>query len=129
MIIGYAHVEDGAVTTHRDSFLLDSISTISVRRTYLFFCGLMALGLVGFAYAFSDLLYPGEILASGIAAFTLVLVGFFTAQLTLLSRDLKGTELSTAIWGTPGHLHKKRQEIVLERKRVSSRSTPGDQQS
>lgn len=104
MIIGYVKVEDGAVITHKDSYLLENISTVSVRRPYLAGAVLMCGALIGFAVSFSDLLYEKELMVIGGISFLLFLIGLLTASLTLLSRDLKNSELSTAVWGTQARL-------------------------
>ena len=115
MIIGFVQVQDGAVTTHRDSFILSGVSVVSVRRPYLAGAILLGCGLAGFALAFGDLLYPHECLVLATFVFSLLFLGLQIGQLTLLSRDLKGTELSSAVWGTPSALQKIRAEIVRER--------------
>lgn len=117
MIIGFVKVEDGAVLTHRDSFILDSVSVVSVRRPYLAGSLLLSTALLGFAAAFADLLYADELATLGIASAAILAIGLLTGHLTLLSRDLKGSELSSAVWGTPRALQKIRQRIVLERQK------------
>ena len=120
MIIGHAEVSDGAVITHRDSFMLSNITAVSVRRPYLAGNSLLALGLGGFALQFGDLLYPEELgFLAGLAA-SLLVMGMLSARLTLLSRDLRGSELSSAIWGTQGDLHRVRREITAARQVLRS---------
>lgn len=111
MIFGSVRVAGKSVETHRDSYLLSHLTVISVRRPLLGGGCLFATGGAGFALSFSDLLYPGEIAA--LAGFSLgaVLAGVFTGQIQLLSRDLRGSELSCMIWGSYGHLNRIRREI------------------
>lgn len=118
MIIGTIDVTEGAVLTHRDSFFLANISVVSVRKPYLAGSVLLSASALGFVSTFADLLYPNELFVVGGAVATVLLVGFQTAQLTLLSRDLKGSELASAIWGTSGDLQRARQRIVRERQRL-----------
>lgn len=116
MIFGTVDVEDDAVVTHRDSYLLAQLSVVSVRRPFLAPGLLTAAGFGGFALNFGDLLYLEEIAtATGLAAFSLFL-GIGVGQLKLLSRDLRGSELSDAVWGSYGHLNRVRTEIVARLK-------------
>ncbi|MEM9761905.1 MAG: hypothetical protein AAF968_05255 [Pseudomonadota bacterium] len=120
MIVGSLTVTDRAVETHRDSYLLAHITVVSVRRPLLAPCCLLALGFGGFTLSFADLLYPGEILSLGLAAVTSLLFGVGLGQLQFLSRDLRGTDLSTAILGTYGHLNRLRREISAAMRRSGS---------
>ncbi len=115
MIIGYIDIEQGAVVTHRDSFMLSTVSVVSVRRPYLAGALMLVAGVAGFVATFHDLLYEDEMLIAGGASIALLIVGFKVAQLSLLSRDLKGTELSSAVWGTNGDLQEARTDIVAMR--------------
>ena len=121
MILGSIAVQDGAVLTHRDSFILSNVSVVSVRRPYLAGAVLLSGGFIGFVATFADLLYPDEAMAVVAGVLSLLIIGFNAAQLTLLSRDLKGTELTSAVWGTAGDLHKARARIVAERQRSLDR--------
>jgi len=115
MIIGSIKVNNGAVVTHRDSFILSNVSVVSVRKPYLAGTVVLCACAVGFISTFADLLYPNELMAVGVSAAVLLSIGFKVAQLTLLSRDLKGSELSSAVWGTSGDLQRARADIVAER--------------
>jgi uncharacterized membrane protein YgdD (TMEM256/DUF423 family) len=114
MILGtlYIHPESGAVVTHRDSYLPENLTVVSVRRIALPVCGTVAIGLLGFTASFADLLYIHEI------ALTLLLVGIClfagsqVGQLKLLSRDLRQSELSGVIYGRYRDLNSKRGEII-----------------
>lgn len=113
MIFGKVSVSGKSVETHRDSYLLSHLTVISVRRPLLPGGVLLAVGGTGFGLAFADLLYPHELagLAGGILA--VVLGGLMLGQIQLLSRDLRGSELSCMIWGTYGHLNRVRRDIGL----------------
>ncbi len=111
-IVGTITVTDKAVSTHRDSYLLDRISVVSVRRVFLPSSILTVTGLATFCAAFSDLLYPAEILAmAGISALTLI-AGTQVGQLKLLSRELSGNELGDVIWGRYAALNAVRLQIA-----------------
>ena len=112
MIIGSVTLENGAVVTHRDSYLLKSLSVVSVRRP--FFGGAILLGTSfgGFSIAFGDLLFPGEIaVILGLSTFAFI-AGVQVGQLKLLSRDLRGSELADVIWGQYSSLNHIRSKIV-----------------
>ncbi|MCB2012810.1 MAG: hypothetical protein KDF64_19835 [Geminicoccaceae bacterium] len=117
MIYGQVHIDEQAVSTHRDSYMLDQLSVVSTRRPLLPAAMISTLGTSSVAYNFQDLLHPDEIrfiIGVGIAA---LLGGFFIGQLKLLSRDLRGSELTSVIWGTYGHLNRIRREIVAAKRR------------
>ena len=114
MIIGFVEIDPAtrAVNTHRDSYLLDTLTVVSVRRPLLPGGVLFGAGIGGFGLAFGDLLYAHEIgltLAAGALALGL---GWQAGQLKLLSRDLRGTELSGVIWGRYAALNRVRRDIV-----------------
>lgn len=112
MIIGSVNIENGAVVTHRDSYLLKSLSVVSVRRPFLGGAVLLGASFGGFAIAFGDLLFPGEIAGIlGLSVFALI-AGVQVGQLKLLSRDLRGSELADAIWGQYSNLNHIRSKIV-----------------
>lgn len=83
-----------------------------MRRPFIGGALLLAGGFGGFACAFADLLYPGEIGAILACCAACVAAGRTIGQLTLLSRDLRGSELAGMIWGTYGHLNRVRLEIA-----------------
>lgn len=113
MIFGACQVTGRAVETHRDSYLLDHLTVISVRRPFMPTATLMALGGTAFTVSFADLLYAHEIgvLVGGIVG--ILTLGNRLGQIQLLSRDLRGSELSSMIWGTYGHLNRVRRDIGL----------------
>ncbi len=119
MIIGYVDVATASVETHRDTYLLHNISVVSVRRPFLAGALMCSAGFGGFGFSFADLLHPNEIgfIIGGIAA--MLFAGIWLGQLKLLSRDLRNSELSGAIFGSYGHLNLIRRDII-----TAMRSTP-----
>lgn len=114
MIFGSITIDEreGAVHTHRDSYLLDQLTVASVRRPLLPIALLFGVGLVGFAARFGDLLYESEIVIAIGAGALALLIGTQIGQLKLLSRDLRGSELSGAVWGRYGRLNQARRGIA-----------------
>lgn len=114
MILGQIAIdtERGTIDTHRDSYKFDMVSVVSVRRPFFFSGGALAVGLAAFAWAFSDLLYPHELTGIASASMVLAVAGVQIAQLKLLSRDLRGSELSDAVWGQYGQLNAIRRKIA-----------------
>lgn len=112
MIIGFVEVNKNAVVTHRDSYLLTNLSVVSVRRPFLVGAILLGGAFLGFGMAFGDLLFRHEIATITIASITAILVGSQVGQLSLLSRDLRGSELSGAVWGRYSSLQTIRTDIV-----------------
>ena len=72
----------------------------------------MAALIIGFGASFFDLLYPGERAIIGVCAGACLFVGFWLGQLQLLSRDLRGSELGSAAWGSYRELTRVRREIA-----------------
>lgn len=112
MIFGYVRVEGAAVNTHRDSYLLAGLSVVSTRRPFLGAALLLGASFCAYGLAFIDLLYPSEIATIFGVSIAFVLVASQVGQLSLLSRDLRGSELSGVIWGHYGALNKVRSDIV-----------------
>lgn len=113
MVFGSVTVTSRAVETNRDSYLLENLSVISTRRPYLGAAMFFTLGFGGFAAAFADLLYAHEMRII-IVACTIILMGaLWLGQLKLLSRDLRGSELSGVIWGSYRHLNRIRRDVVV----------------
>ena len=120
MVFGYVDVDNASIETHRDTYLLHNVSVVSVRRPFLAGALICSAGFGGFGVAFSDLLYPVEIgfIIGGIIAS--VFAGIWLGQLKLLSRDLRNSELSDAIWGSYGHLNRIRREIITAMRGTSA---------
>ena len=115
MIIGRIVIDHngGAVHTHRDSYLLDNLSVVSVRRPLLPAGAMLGIGLAGFAISFGDLLYLHELLVIAGAAGLALAFGIQAGQLKLLSRDLRGSELAGVVWGQYRHLNHIRRDIAV----------------
>lgn len=114
MVFGKLIVDarQGAIHTHRDSYLLDTLTTVSVRRPFLPTGCLIGGGLTSFGAAFGDLLYGGEIAVLVGAVLALVGAGLTLGRLSLISRDLRGSEFASAIWGGYASLQSSRARIV-----------------
>lgn len=112
MIFGTVEVTATSVDTHRDSYLLEQLTVVSVRRP-AWTAGLLASGsLAAFWIGCFDLLYPGEIAVLGTLSAVALLTGWHLGQLKLLSRDLRGSELSGAIFGQYADLNRLRRKIA-----------------
>ena len=112
MILGSIEVTEKAVTTHRDSYLLNKISVVSVRRPLLGGALLISAGTLGFTVSFADILYASEITTLlSVAAFAL-LFGTHAGQLKLVSRELSGNPLADVIWGRYASLNQHRLKIA-----------------
>jgi hypothetical protein len=112
MIFGHITVDGQAVVTHRDSYLIDKLSVVSVRRPF-FLTGLLFGGaFIGFTAAFGDLLYPVEIGVTLGLSLSVPVVLSQVGQLKLLSRDLRGSDLAGVVWGRYASLNRIRREIV-----------------
>ncbi|GJE18418.1 hypothetical protein [Methylobacterium marchantiae] len=114
MILGTLNIDEkqGAVHTHRDSYLIETLSVVSVRRPFLPAGLMFGSGLTGFGLSFGDLLHPHEAIILIAAASASLLAGWQVGHLTLLSRDLRGSELSGAVWGRFACLQIVRTDIV-----------------
>lgn len=112
LIFGSVDVHRNAVVTHRDSYLMQNLSVVSVRRPLLPGSLMIGGGLIGFTIAFGDLLYVREIAAILGTSAASLLVGAMLGQLKLLSRDLRGSELSGVVWGHAGTLNAIRAQII-----------------
>ncbi|MCP4195974.1 MAG: hypothetical protein GY762_02395 [Proteobacteria bacterium] len=124
MIFGFIRVNKNAVETHRDSYRLANLSVVSVRRPYLAGAMLLGSAFTGFGFAFGDLLYTGEIISITGLSLAAIIAGSQVGQLSLLSRDLKGTELSGAVWGRHSSLQLARRKIVEALHETSMENTP-----
>ena len=120
MIFGSVDVTATSVDTHRDSYLLEQLTVVSVRRP-MWITGLMtSIALCAFLIGFFDLLYVGEIAVLSGMSITALLIGWQLGQLKLLSRDLRGSELSGAIFGQYDDLNRLRREIAAAVSRQTS---------
>lgn len=112
MIRGFVRVEENAVITHRDSYLLDTLTVVSVRRPFLMPGAVFGIAFFGFAVMFMDLLWAHEIVLTLTGSVAVPLIAGQVGQLKLLSRDLRGSELSDAVWGRHTDLNRVRVRIV-----------------
>lgn len=112
MIFGKLDVVGNSIVTYGSTYLLSNITTISVRRPLLSIGLIIGTLILGFGISFWDLLRPAEIVIIIAIAASCITVGFWLAQLQLLSRDLRGTELSFAAWGSYRSLNLKRRKIA-----------------
>lgn len=112
MIFGRCIVADGTVETHNDDYALATVTAVSCRRPFLAPALLIGAGLAGFSWAFADLLYTGEIAFLAVISCIIIWAGQWLGQLKLLSRDLRGSDLDTALWGSYRALTAKRREIT-----------------
>ncbi|WP_386627504.1 hypothetical protein [Sulfitobacter geojensis] len=112
MIIGSYDIYPCLLETHNDSYTLSRGTHVSARRPFVAGGVILSILLGGFGMAFHDLLYVHEwgVLAASIAA--CLTAGLNVGQLTLVNRELRGSDLSTALWGTYGHLNLIRREIA-----------------
>lgn len=126
-IVGSVEVDDAAVTTHKDSYLLSNITVASVRRPLLAPAILLSCALSLFAIGFFDLLYPVEVTLILMLNAAAIMVGLQIAQLKLLSRDLRGSELGDVIWGRHGALQLVRRDVVGAIRSADKRSSAHDE--
>ncbi|MEL6919843.1 MAG: hypothetical protein AAFO77_02305 [Pseudomonadota bacterium] len=113
MIIGTVSIDRlaGVLNTSDDSYPLDGRTTFSALRPFRVM-GWMGVALLGsFAIAFHDLLWMHEIGICVALALILALMSETIAQLVLSNRDLRGSDLSVACWGTYAHLNRLRREL------------------
>jgi len=127
MILGHLHIDEaqGAVSTHRDSYRLATLSVVSVRRPFLVGGLLAGAGSAAFVAGFADLLYAHEIALVVSAGALAVVFGIEVGQLRLLSRDLRGSDLSEAIWGRYASLNRVRLAIAAAMHRTKDRNSGG----
>jgi len=120
MIFGDFHLSDNAIHTHNDSYVLSNITTVSARRPFLGASFMLSMLIMLFALSFIDLLFVHELVIIASSILTLLFLGFWLGQLQLLSRDLRGSELGTAVWGSYEHLNRIRREIADAVNQISS---------
>lgn len=112
MILGFVRVEDNAVVTHRDSYLLDTLTVVSVRRPFLMPGAVFGVAFFGFTAMWIDLLFPMEIVVTLAMSIAAPMIAAQIGQLKLLSRDLRGSELSGVVWGRYLELNRVRANVV-----------------
>ena len=120
MSFGKIDIEDGAVHTRNDSYALASITVVSARRPFLGASLMIAGGILGFLIGFHYLMSPWEIAMVCALAASCLIAGLWLGQLQLLSRDLRGSELSGAVWGPYRRLNQERRKIARAARAVQS---------
>jgi hypothetical protein len=113
MILGSVTITASSVETHRDSYLLEHLTVVSVRRPMLGAAMMAAAGLLTFAIGFADLLFPNELLVIATIAVASLTAGWQLGQLKLLSRDLRGSELAGVVFGRHRRLDRLRRLIAF----------------
>lgn len=112
MILGKLRLGETALHTHNDSYVLQGISAVSTRRPFLA-TGVMIGALTStFTTSFLDILYPTEITVFAATALLSVVGGLTIGQLCLVSRDLRGSPIADAVFGTYGHLNRLRPQMA-----------------
>tara|TARA_R110002072_G_scaffold266193_3_gene425044 strand:+ start:1562 stop:1933 length:372 start_codon:yes stop_codon:yes gene_type:complete len=120
MIFGTFKIGD-TLETNNDNYMLASITAVSTRRPFIS-AGLMAGGLCAlFGFGFWDILWPAERLTLSCIAVASVAVGLSIGRLSLASRDLRGTPIADAVYGTYGHLNQKRRELANAIHQINTR--------
>lgn len=108
MILGKLALGANALHTHNDSYVLQSVSAVSTRRPFLASAVVVSIFLTLFGVGFADILFAGELLALAI----FVGVALTLGQLRLVSRDLRGSPIADAVYGTYRHLNRLRPQIA-----------------
>ncbi len=112
MIFGKLRLGANALHTHNDSYVLESISAVSTRRPFLS-AGVMVSGLTAmFGVSFIDILTIGEVISLILISGLSLTGGLTIGQLRLISRDLRGSPISEAIFDSYGHLNRLRPQIA-----------------
>ncbi len=112
MIIG--QVEDigrGYLRTHKDTYAITDQTHRFVVRPFRPIGTSLACALVGFAWGCFDLLYVHELAILAGCAVAAIVAGERIAHLAIVNRDLPGSQLSIALWGSAGTLNAVRKQI------------------
>ena len=112
MILGKLHLGETSLHTHRDSYVLETISAISTRRPFLSAGAMITVLTTGFGWSFADILTTGELLALSLVSLSSLAGGVGIGQLHLVSRDLRGSPIGDAVYGTYRHLNHERLSIT-----------------
>lgn len=112
MLFNPITIRENEVETRNDSYRLENLTVISVRRQLLGAGLLTAAALGGFGIAFADILWPAEKISIALVCGLSLWAGFSIGRLRFHSRDLNGSELSGVVWGTYGRLNRTRREIA-----------------
>jgi hypothetical protein len=120
MLFSPVTIKENEVETRNDSYRLENLTVVSARRTLLGTSLLTVTALGVFGFAFADILWPTEKTGIVLACGLILYAGFSIGRLRFHSRDLNGSELSGVVWGTYGHLNRKRREIAAAIRAVKS---------
>ncbi|MDF1803194.1 hypothetical protein [Thalassovita sp.] len=123
MLFSSITIKDNEVETRNDSYHLENLTVVSARRELLGAGLLVATTLAGFGLAFADILWPAEKIGIALVCGISLWTGLTIGRLRFHSRDLSGSELSGVIWGTYGHLNRKRREIAAAIRAAKSGGT------
>lgn len=113
MVFGKLHLTADTLTTHNDSYVLSGLSAVSTRRPFLSSAIAMAALLILLGLGTIDILYAGEMLLIAASAGLFLGLGLTIGQLRLVSRDLRGSPIADAVYGTYGHLTRERLKIAV----------------
>lgn len=119
---GGFEVTDRLLRTPRKSYAINRIEYVSVQRPLIFFAGLPALGLIGFALAFHRYLAAGEIVTLAIVSCAGVAAGLTVGTLRVHSLALRDDEVSIS-FGLLSRLRAVR--VAVERAMVARRGDAG----
>lgn len=112
MIFGTIEINTGVLHTHNDSYTLTPGTNISAKRPFLGTGMIIAILILSFAISFEDILFSLELwIMAGIAA-ACVFTGMSLAQLIIINRDLRGSDLTVAAWGSYRHLNSIRKQVA-----------------
>lgn len=112
MILGKLILNATTLETTNDTYVLESVSTISTRRPFLA-SGILICSLAGsLACSFQDILTLAELSGLLSVAGVSLGVGLTLGRLQLVSRDLKGLPLADAVYGTHRDLNQRRPSIL-----------------
>lgn len=125
MVFGTLELSSTSLTTHNDVYVLDGIRLVSTRRPLLSSCMTFAGLLAIFGLGTFDLLFTGELLLLLCLITSSVALGLNLGQLRLVSRDLRGSPMADAVYGTYGHLKHERLRIADAMRRARQNAPKG----
>lgn len=122
MVFGSIEISAGVLHTHNDSYTLTPGTNVSARRPFRGMGFVTTALLTAFGISFSDILYATELWIVGGFTISCFLIGNTLAQLVVVNRDLRGSDLSVAAWGSYRHLNRIRREVAEAIIRVHGRN-------
>ena len=112
MILGTLDVKDGQLFTKNGNYQLDVVSVISTRRPFLS-SGLTMTALLSlFGLGAYDILKVSELVALTVVIGIALAASLTIGQLHLVSRDLRGSPMADAVWGSYRRLNAERRKIA-----------------